>query len=210
MDNPDDADANRADSGDALDGLTRAAVFAQIVGEEAASVIFKHLNAKEVQKLAGAMKDLNMVPQKQVRAVMAQFIDKVGMHSSLGVGTEDYIRDVLVRAHGGDKATGIMDRLTLGGEAGGLESLKWMDPRQVAEIVRDEHPQIKAIVLSYLEPDQAAATLGLMPARSRADLILRVATLDAVQPEALRELNQALERRVSGSRNLQTASLGGG
>ena len=192
-----------------LDGLTRAAVFAQIVGEAAAAEIFQHLDPREVQKLASAIKDLAAIPQSHVEAVVGQFIEKVGLHSTLGMDAERFVRDVLERAHGKEKAAGIMDRITLGGEAQGLENLKWMDARQVVEIIRDEHPQVKAIVLSYLEPDHAAGVLELLPERSRADIILRIANLDTVQPAALKELNRTLESQVSGSRNVQTASVGG-
>lgn len=209
MDKPGEAGDDHRDGDSELSGLMRAAVFTQIVGEEAAAQIFRHLDAKEAQKLAGAIKDLSSVPQTYVEAVMAQFVEKIGLHSSLGMNAEQYIRDVLTRAHGEDKASGIMDRITLGGESSGLENLRWMDARQVAEIIRDEHPQIKAIVLSYLEPDHAAGVLSLLPERMRPDLVLRVATLDAVQPAALEELNRTLERQVAGSRNVHTASVGG-
>jgi flagellar motor switch protein FliG len=203
----DSAAARGEDAG--LSGLMRAAVLAQVLGEEAAAQIFRHLGAREAQKLASAIKDLSSVPQAQVESVVNQFVEKVGLHSNLGIDAERYLRDVLVRAHGEDKATGIMDRITLGGDANGLENLKWMDARQVAEIVRDEHPQVKAIVLSYLEPDHAAAVLDLFPDRVRPDVVLRIATLDAVQPAALRELNRMLESQAAGSRNVQTAAVGG-
>jgi flagellar motor switch protein FliG len=103
----------------------------------------------------------------------------------------------------------MIDRILLGGNTKGLESLKWMDPRSVAELIRLEHPQIIAIVLSYLEPDQAAAVLQQFPDKIRADLVLRVATLNGVQPAAMQELNDILERQLKGGTSLKSSIIGG-
>lgn len=203
------AEENAAPGPSTLDGVTRAAVLTQIIGEEAAAEIFQHLDAKEAQKLVGALKDLRRIPQAEVEAVLESFLNDFGVQSNLGANAQRYIHKVLVRAHGEDKASGIMDRITLGSEASELENLKWLDARQIVEIVRSEHPQVQAIVLAYLEPDHAAAVLSLLPERVRADLVLRVATLDAVQPSALKELNATLEKQVSGSRNVQASAVGG-
>ncbi|MEM7252307.1 MAG: flagellar motor switch protein FliG [Pseudomonadota bacterium] len=192
-----------------IDGITRAAILAQVLGEDAAAEIFKHLAPREVQRLCAAIKELDNIPQSQVDRAIHSFLDKVDSHSSVGMDSESYIKRVLVRAHGEEKAAGIIDRIMLGEDARGLDNLKWMDARQVSSLIRDEHPQVKAIVLSYLEPDHAASVLGQFDEEMRTDLVLRIATLDPVQPAALRELNAALEKQVSGAKNLQSASVGG-
>ncbi|MCH9670188.1 MAG: flagellar motor switch protein FliG [Gammaproteobacteria bacterium] len=204
-----DALADGAASAFELDGITRAAIFAQVLGEDAAAAIFKHLEPREVQRLCAAIKDLQNIPQAHVERAIRGFLDKVDSHSNLGMDSEDYIKRVLIRAHGQEKAAGIIDRIMLGDDARGLDNLKWMDARQVAALVREEHPQVKAIVLSYLEPDHAAAVLSHFTEEMRTDLVLRIATLDPVQPAALRELNAALEKQVSGAKNLQSATVGG-
>ena len=192
-----------------IDGITRAAILAQVLGEDAAAEIFKHLAPREVQRLCAAIKSLENIPQAQVDRTVNSFLAKVDSHSSVGMDAESYIKRVLVRAHGEDKAAGIIDRIMLGDDARGLDNLKWMDARQVAGLIRDEHPQVKAIVLSYLEADHAAAVLAQFPEESRGDLVMRIATLDPVQPAALRELNATIEKQVSGAKNLQSATVGG-
>ncbi len=192
-----------------LDSLTRAAVLTHIIGKDAAAELFSHLDPREVQRLAGAIKDLAAVPQAQVEQILGEFIESVGSHSNLGMDTDSFVRGVLEQALPPDIASAVIDRITVGAESQGLDHLKWMEPRQVVEIIRDEHPQVKAIVLSHLESDQAAAVLGMLPERTRADLVLRIATLDPVQPDALKELNHTLESRVSGTRTVQPAEMGG-
>jgi len=128
----------------------------------------------------------------------------------LGIGADEYIRKVLVNALGEDKASNLIDRILLGRNSKGLESLKWMDPRAVAEMIRLEHPQIISIVLAYLDPDQSAEVLGSLPENMRADIIMRIATMDGIQPAALSELDEVLEKQFSGNANTgKTSSLGG-
>jgi len=198
-----------AEEGRKLTGVERAAVLLLSLGEDSAASILTHMGPKEVHKLGAAMAGLKNISQDQVDRVMAEFMDEAAKHTALGVGSEDYIRGVLVRAVGEDKARGLMDRILLGGATNGLDNLKWMDPRGIADMVRDEHPQIIAIVLAYLDNDQAATVLSLLPDDLRADLLLRIATLDTVQPAALTELNRILEKQVSGTSTAQPSSVGG-
>ena len=125
------------------------------------------------------------------------------------MGSDEYIRNMLTTALGADKAGGIIDRILLGRNSKGLEQLKWMDPRAVAELIRLEHPQIISIVLSFLDPDQAAGVLSEFPERVRTDVIMRIAALDGIQPAALQELDEILERQFSGGSNVKSSSLGG-
>ncbi len=193
-----------------LNGVEKAAVLLMTMGEQAAAEILKHMGPKEVQKIGIAMASLQNVTKETVNATIADFVNRLHNQTSLGVGSDEYIRSVLVNALGEDKAATMIDRILLGGNTKGLESLKWMDPRSVAELIRLEHPQIIAIVLSYLESDQAAAVLQEFPDKVRSDLVLRVATLNGVQPTAMQELNDILERQLKGGGGgLKSSSIGG-
>ena len=140
---------------------------------------------------------------------MRSFVETLQDQTSLGVDSDEYIRNVLTKALGADKAGGVIDRILLGRNSKGLEQLKWMDARSIAELIRLEHPQIIAIVLSFLDPDQAAEVLSVFPERVRPDIIMRIATLDGIQPAALQELDEILEKQFSGASNVKSSSLGG-
>lgn len=193
-----------------LSGSERAAILLMSLGEKDAAEILKHMGPKEVQKLGQTMAGLTNVTKEQVGIVLAELITTVEGQTSLGIGSEDYIRKVLNQALGEDKARGVLDRILLGRNTKGLEALKWMDPKAVAEIIRMEHPQIIAIVLSYLDGDQSAQVLLQMPERMQSDLLMRIASLDGIQPAALRELDDIMERQFAGnSGNVKSASVGG-
>ncbi len=193
-----------------LSGSERAAILLMRLGERDAAQILKHMGPKEVQKLGHAMALMSNVTKEQVNQVLKDFISTVDEQTSLGIGSEDYIRKVMIEALGEDKASGLIDRILLGKNTKGLEALKWMDPRAVAELIRLEHPQIISIVLAYLDSDQAAEILALMPERMRPDLLMRIATLDGIQPSALRELDDIMEKQFSGNtNNVKSASVGG-
>lgn len=192
-----------------LTGVQRAAVLLLSLGEQEAAEVLKHMTAKEVQKLGIAMTSVSGVTQEQVGLVIDSFVDELDKRTSLGVGADDYVRNVLVGALGADKANNLIDRILFGRNTTGLDSLKWMDPRAVAELVRNEHPQIIAIVLSHLDGDQAADVLKCLPERTRSDVLVRIATLDGIPPNALNELNDIMERQFSGSQNIKSSSIGG-
>jgi len=190
-------------------GIDRAAIFLMSLGEAAASEVLKHMEPKEVQSVGAAMAQLNNVSRGQVTTVLKDFCSTVQEETGLGLGTDEYVRSVLKKALGDDKAEGLIDRILQGGNTKGLETLKWMDSRAVAEIIRLEHPQIIAIVLSYLEPDQSAEVLALFPDRVRVDVLMRISTLDGIQPAALNELNDIMEKQFTGKNNVKSSSVGG-
>ncbi|ATD68812.1 MULTISPECIES: flagellar motor switch protein FliG [Luteimonas] len=192
-----------------MSGVQRAAVLLLSLGEVDAAEVLKHMDAKEVQKLGLAMATMGAVSREQVGTVMDDFASALDRQTSLGVGADDYIRAVLVSALGADKASSLIDRILLGRNTTGLDTLKWMDPRAIADLVRHEHPQIIAIVLSHLDADQAADALKLLPERTRADVLLRIATLDGIPPNALNELNEIMERQFAGNQNLKSSAVGG-
>lgn len=192
-----------------LSGVERAAILLLALGEKDAAQILRHLGPKEVQELGMAMALLTNVSTVQMESVMTSFVDTLENQTSLGLDSDAYIRAVLTDALGSDKAEGMIDRILLGRNSKGLEQLKWMDPRAVAELIRLEHPQIIAIVMSFLDSDQAAAVLGQFPEQVRTDVIMRVSTLQGIQPAALQELDNILEKQFSGTSSVKSSSMGG-
>ncbi|KAA3627641.1 MAG: flagellar motor switch protein FliG [Proteobacteria bacterium] len=191
-------------------GTERAAILLMAVGETHAAEVLKHMGPKEVQKLGMAMTQLSNVSKDEVSKILGEFVEMVDNQTALGVGTEDYVRNVLVSALGEEKAGGLIDRILLGSGSKGLDSLKWMDPRAVAELIRLEHPQIIAIVLAYLDADQASDILKALPDRLRYDVVMRIAAIDGIQPSALRELDQIMEKSFSNKTNVKTSTTFGG
>ncbi len=192
------------------EGARNAAILLLTLGEQDAAEVLKHLSARDVQAVGSAMAGLTSVTRDQVEQVLKRLHEDVGRQTALGVGTEEYIRKILTNALGESKAGGLIDRILLGRSSKGLESLKWMESRAIAELINLEHPQIIALVLAHLEPDQAAEVLGYLPPRVRSDVVMRIATLDGVQPHALNELDEIMERQFSGnSTKLKSASVGG-
>ena len=192
-----------------LSRVDQAAILLLTLGENNAAEILKHMGPKEVQRLGTAMAQLSNIQQYEVEVVLDNFMEEVRTQTGLGMGADRYIRDMLVTALGEDKANGLIDRILLGGNTTGLDTLKWMDPRSVADIIRNEHPQIQAIVLAYLDADQSAQILSYFTEKVRLDVMFRVASLDTVQPNALQELNDILEKQFSGSAGSQTKDIGG-
>ncbi len=194
-----------------LTGVERAAILLLSIGEEDAAEVMKHLGPREVQKLGATMARLGSITRNQVEDVLNQFSELVESQTSLGLEAEEYIRSVLVKALGEDKADSLVDRIMLGKSSKGIDSLRWMEPRAIAEMIRLEHPQIISIVLSFLESDQAAEVLAALPENTRSDIMLRIATLEGVQPNALAELDEILERQFSGGNagSLKSSTVGG-
>ncbi len=192
-----------------MDGTQRAAVLLMSLGEQEGAQVLKHLSAKDVQKLGVAMATIDSVSRDQAEAVMSEFASAIEQQTSLGLGNDDYVRKVMISALGEDKASGIIDRILLGRNTKGIEALKWMETRTVAEMIRNEHPQIIAIVLAYLESDQASQILMQLPERIRSDVVMRIATLEGIQPSALQELDEIMEKQFSGGNNMKSSNVGG-
>ncbi|MBF7142417.1 MULTISPECIES: flagellar motor switch protein FliG [Pseudomonas] len=192
-----------------LSKVDKAAILLLSLGENDAAQVLRHMGPKEVQRVGVAMAQMRNVHREQVEEVMTEFVSAVGDQTSLGVGSDGYIRKMLTSALGEDKANGLIDRILLGGNTSGLDSLKWMEPRAVADVIRYEHPQIQAIVVAYLDPDQAGEVLGHFDHKVRLDIVLRVSSLNTVQPAALKELNTILEKQFAGNSTTARTTLGG-
>jgi flagellar motor switch protein FliG len=190
-------------------GLENAAILLMSLGEEEAAEVFKHLAPKEVQKLGETIAKLKTVSREKVGEVLDKFSEQASAHHSLVNDTDEYVKSVLRRALGDDKANLLIDRILQGSDISGIESLKWMDAASVAELLRNEHPQIVAAILVHLDFDQAGSVLKTFPERQRNEVMVRIATLDGIQPTALKDLNEVLSKVLAGGDKLKKASLGG-
>jgi flagellar motor switch protein FliG len=191
------------------DGLQNAAVLLMSLGEEEAAEVFKHLSPKEVQKLGEAIAKTRTITREKVDEVVEKFTAVAAAQSLLVSDSGDYVRSVLRRALGDDKAALLLDRILQGGDVSGIEILKWMDPLSVAELLRNEHPQIVAAIMVHLDYDQAADVLKHLTERQRNEVMLRIATMEGIQPTALKDLNEVLFKVLAGGDKIRKASLGG-
>ncbi len=190
-------------------GVHKAAVLLLALGEDEAAEVMKFLSPREVQQLGATMSTMKSVPAEDLEQVLAEFRSESGQQTSIGIDSDDYVRSVLTKALGDDKAASLLNRILGAREASGIESLKWMDGQSIAELVRNEHPQIIATILVHLERYHACEVLGYFPERLRNDVMLRIATLDGVQPAALRELNDVLTKLLTGNEVLKKKQMGG-
>ena len=190
------------------DGVIKSAVLMLAIGEDEAAEVMKYLSPKEVQKLGAAMATLKSVGREQVETTVNEFLNVADASSDFGLDSDEYIRSVLTKALG-DKAASVLDRILHNSDSSGIESLKWMDAGTVAELIKDEHPQIVATILVHLDADHASEILSHFTERLRQDALLRIATLDGVQPTALKELNEVLGKLLSGNEGLKKQSMGG-
>jgi len=191
------------------EGLEKSATLLIALGEDLAAEVLRQLGPREVQKLGHAMATLKSVPRVKVEAILDEFHQTALEHGAVHVDTDNYIRSVLTKALGDDKASNLISRILQGGETSGIEGLKWMDAPTVADLIKNEHPQIIATILVHLEHDQASEILNHFTERLRNDVVLRIATLEGIQPAALRELNDAMMRILSGSASVKRTAMGG-
>ncbi len=191
------------------DGIQKAATLMLALGEDGAAEVMKYLGPREVQKIGAAMAVIGAIPHEAISKVLEEFKTEANLSSSVGLDSDEYIRNVLTKALGDDKAASLLNRILGGKDASGIESLKWMDSPSVAELIKNEHPQIIATILVHLERDQACEILNQFTERLRNDVILRIATLDGIQPTALRELNDVLTKLLTGNESLKKKTIGG-
>jgi flagellar motor switch protein FliG len=190
------------------DGIESSAILLIALGEDYAAEVLKHLGPKEVQKLGHAMAALKSVPRVRVEEVLSEFHRSAEESAAVHVDTDAYVRSVLTKALGDDKASNLISRILQPGDTNGIEGLKWMDAPTVADLIKNEHPQIIATILVHLAHDHASEILNQFSERLRNDVVLRVATLEGIQPEALKELNDVMLRLLSGSANMKKSANG--
>ena len=192
-----------------ISGAQRAAVLMLLLGEQQASEIIKFLNPTEVQALGGAMVAVSDVSQEAVNEILDDFVATIKKQSSLGLGTTDYVEKVFKRALGDDKAASVLGRIMPGQSTKGLEILQWMDARAIADMIKTEHPQVTAIILSVLDHQVAADVLNFLPDETRPEIIQRVASLETVQPSAMQELEAIMKLQFSTNTSSKSSSFGG-
>ena len=190
-------------------GLENAAILLMSLGEEDAANVFKHLTPKEVQGLGETIAKMKTISRERVDSVLEQFSTLASEQSVLVGDTDEYVKAVLRKALGDDKANLLIDRILQGGDTSGIESLKWMDAQSVGELLRIEHPQIVAAILVHLDFDQAASVLKTFSERQRNEVLVRIATLDGIQPSALKDLNEVMGKVLAGGEKMRKTSLGG-
>ena len=190
-------------------GLENAAILLMSLGEEEAAAVFKHLTPKEVQGLGATIQRMKQVSRERVDGVLEMFSTTAAEQSMLVTDTDEYVKSVLRKALGDDKANLLIDRIMQDGDTAGIESLRWMDPSSVGELLRMEHPQIVAAILVHLDFDQAAEVLKTFPERQRNEVLVRVATLDGIQPSALKDLNEVMGKVLAGGEQMRKTKLGG-
>ena len=191
------------------EGLESAAILLMSLGEEEAAEVFKHLAPKEVQRLGETIARMKSVTRERVESVMDNFEKVAAGESMLVADNSAYVKSVLHKALGPDKANLLIDRILQGSDVSGIESLKWMDAQSVAELLRNEHPQIVAALLVHLDSDQAAGVLKLFTERQRNEVMVRIATLDGIQPTALHDLNEVMGKVLAGGASGKKSSMGG-
>ena len=190
-------------------GVEDAAILLMSLGEEEAAAVFKHLAPKEVQKLGETIAKMKTVPRDRLEAVLEKFTQTADDQQMLVADNDEYVKAVLRKALGDDRANLLIDRILQGGDTSGIESLKWMDAQSVAELLRNEHPQIVAAILVHLDHDQTSSVLKCFSERQRNEVLIRIATLDGIQPTALSDLNDVLSRVLAGGERTRKAVLGG-
>jgi flagellar motor switch protein FliG len=189
-------------------GVHRSAVLLFSLGQASAVEVFKYLGPKEVQKISLAMAAINNLSHEEIDKVASDFLLDCTARASIGA-SDEYLRNVLMEALGPDKAANLLDKIMQGNDHSGIESLKWMDPSSASDLIRNEHPQIIATILVHLDPDLSSSILSYFPERLRNEVLIRTATLEGVQPQALRELNDVLTQLLSGSDRIKKSAAGG-
>lgn len=209
MDGANSVELTAAEITERLSGTQKSAILMMLLGEEEAAEILKNLSPKEVQHLGGAMYSVRNTDQETVNAVLDEFLAIIKKQTSLGLGAGNYIRNVLNRALGADKAQSVLSRITPASSERPIEILDWMDGRSIAELLQDEHPQIIALIISYLDYGQASDVLNLLPEDLQAEIVQRIATLETVDPEALRELELVMQMKFKANTSLRSTKVGG-
>ena len=192
-----------------LTGTQKSAILMMLLGEDEAAEVLKNLSPREVQHLGTAMYSVQTADQETVNAVLDEFLEIIKKQTSLGMGAGNYIRNVLNKALGDDKAQSVLSRITPASSERPIEILDWMDARSIAELVQDEHPQIVALIISYLDYGLASDVLGLLDLNLQSEVFMRIATLEMVDPEALKELEKVMQRKFKANTSLRSSQVGG-
>jgi len=191
------------------EGLENAAILLMSLGEDDAAEVLKFLTPREVQSMGETITRMKSIPRERMEGVLQDFAQIAAAQFTPVGDTDEYVRSVLRKALGDDKANLLIERILTNSEVSGIEGLKWMDPAAVAELLRNEYPQIVAAILVHLEYDQASSVLKAMPERQRNEVMVRIATLDGIQPSALKDLNDVMSSLLTSGDRMRKSTLGG-
>ena len=194
---------------DKLTGTQKSAILMMLLGEDEASEILKNLTPKEVQHLGSAMYSVEGLDQDTVNKVLDEFLAIIKEQTSLGLGAGNYIQNVLNKALGQDRAQSILGRITPSESSNAIEILEWMDSRAIAELIQDEHPQIIALIISYLDPAQGSDVLVMLDEKIQPEIVKRIATIQTVQPDALKDLEIVMQKKFAANTSLRASQVGG-
>lgn len=197
------------DSGIQISGTEKAAILMMLLGEDEAAAVIQNLTPREVQHLGIAMYNVGGVDQETVNAVLDEFLDTIKKQTGLGLGAGKYIENVLTKALGDDKAQSVLGRITPSSSESQIDILDWMDARSISELIIDEHPQIKALIISYLDFGLAADVLTLLPDEIQPDIVRRIATIESVEPVAIKELERVMKAKFAANTSLRASQIGG-
>ena len=192
-----------------LSGTQKSAILMMLLGEDEAAAVLQNLSPREVQHLGTAMYSVTGVDQNTVNAVLDEFLETIKKQTGLGLGAGQYIENVLTKALGEDKAQSVLGRITPSSSESQIDILDWMDARAISELIIDEHPQIKALIISYLEFGLAADVLTLLPSEIQPDIVRRIATLETVEPGAIKELERVMKAKFAANTSLRASQIGG-
>lgn len=192
-----------------ISGTEKAAILMMLLGEDEAAAVIQNLTPREVQHLGIAMYNVGGVDQETVNAVLDEFLDTIKKQTGLGLGAGKYIENVLTKALGDDKAQSVLGRITPSSSESQIDILDWMDARSISELIIDEHPQIKALIISYLDFGLAADVLTLLPDEIQPDIVRRIATIESVEPGAIKELERVMKAKFAANTSLRASQIGG-
>jgi len=194
-----------------ISGAEKAAILLMSLGEQDAAALLKQLDARAVQRLGTAMATMKDIPRDRINEVMRHFFKTLESKGGVTTPSTEFVRRVLTNAVGKQRADMLLDRILSGTAAHGqgIEALRWMDPKSVAQLIAKEHPQVIAIVLAHLDGEQSGAVLELLPDETRPDVLVRIATLGEVPQSALTELDQLVERQATSVASSPLRQVGG-
>jgi flagellar motor switch protein FliG len=203
--------ANDSEEVEKIPGLRKAAILLIMIGEEASSTILRGLDEDEVQEISREIARIQSLTSEEAEGVLEEFYQMAVAHDYVVKGGIDYARKVLMNAFGPEQAKKMLDRLmkTLGNETLSFDALRKTDPQQLAKFIHSEHPQTIALILSHLNPSQAAGLLFSLPAELRADVALRMASLDQISPEIISKIAAVIGTKLKSLGELSREAYGG-
>ena len=196
---------------DKVSGIRKAAIVIIMLGEESSAEILKHLDEDEVQMIGREIARLQTITSEQAESALEEFYQMSVAHDYVVKGGIDYARKVLINAFGPEMAKKMLDRLmkTLGTEAVNFDALQKADPQQLAKFIHSEHPQTIALILSHLNPSQAASLLFSLPPEMRGDVALRMANLDQISPEIISKIAMVIGGKLKALGEVSREAYGG-